>query len=346
MALNFTSDTKRLICLAILLGIYLLSGAVVFQVLENENDKLEIQELNSMKKFFLEKHNMTPEDFDLLVEKVENAVKHRCGGDPDQWCTSRWTYYASLYFTWSVVTTVGYGHLAPSTVGGRVFCMVFALFGIPLNLMVLRHIGDRVNQLISYIHFLVETKLLKRESQPVVTKTLMWTLFALLIMLIVGAFLYLQEEQWNFLEGVYFCFITFSTIGFGDLVPNGGQAPSDVGSIIMELLRATVVLLGVSMFFSIITSVLTASEELRVNFPAEKDLDALRKKSENSLGSGEIEGQDKVKSREEKRIQNDVESGNIDDVKDVKSTKTGHSLTEPKRVGEKFGANSQQWGKE
>ena len=107
MAVNFTSDTKRLICLAILLGIYLLSGAVVFQVLENENDKLEIQELNSMKKFFLEKHNMTPDDFDFLVEKVENAVKHRCGGDPDQWCTSRWTYYASLYFTWSVVTTVG-----------------------------------------------------------------------------------------------------------------------------------------------------------------------------------------------------------------------------------------------
>ena len=89
--------------------------------------------------------------------------------------------------------------------------------------MVLRHIGDRVNQLISYIHFLVETKLLNRESQPVVTKTLMWTLLALLMMLFVGAFLYLQEEQWNFLEGVYFCFITFSTIGFGDLVPNGGK---------------------------------------------------------------------------------------------------------------------------
>lgn len=133
---------------------------------------------------------------------------------------------------------------------------------------------------------------------------------------------------------------------YQDYFFSSGQAPSDVGSIIMELLRATVVLLGVSMFFSIITSVLTASEELRVNFPAEKDLDALRKKSENSLGSGEIEGQDKVKSREEKRIQNDVESGNIDAVKDAKSTKTGHSLTEPKRVGEKFGANSQQWGKE
>lgn len=89
--------------------------------------------------------------------------------------------------------------------------------------MVLRHIGDRVNHLISYVHFLVETKLLKRESQQVATKTLMWTLLVLIVMLFVGAFLYLQKEQWNFLEGVYFCFITFSTIGFGDLVPNGGE---------------------------------------------------------------------------------------------------------------------------
>lgn len=107
MEFNFATDTKRLICLAVLLGIYLLSGAAVFQVLENENEKLEVQQLNSVKRLFLQKHNMTSEDFDFLVEKVETAVRHRCGGDPDQWCTSRWTYYASLYFTWSVVTTVG-----------------------------------------------------------------------------------------------------------------------------------------------------------------------------------------------------------------------------------------------
>ena len=103
------------------------------------------------------------------------------------------------------------------------FCMIFALFGIPLNLMVLRHIGDRVNQAISYIHYFMERKILQRESGIVATKTLMWTLLVLILMLFVGALLYLQEEQWNFLEGVYFCFITFSTIGFGDLVPNGGK---------------------------------------------------------------------------------------------------------------------------
>ena len=105
-----------------------------------------------------------------------------------------------------------------------------------------------------------------------------------------------------------------------------GQAPSDVESIIMELLRATVVLLGVSMFFSIITSVLTASEELRVNFPAGKHLDDLGKKSEKSLESGEIEVQEKLKDQEEKRIMNDVESGNINAVKDKNSTTMGASL--------------------
>ncbi|KAJ7361926.1 hypothetical protein OS493_014573 [Desmophyllum pertusum] len=336
MALNFTSDTKRLICLATLLGIYLLSGAVVFQVLENENDKLEIQQLNSVKKFFLGKHNMTPEDFDFLVEKVENAVKHRCGGDPDQWCTSRWTYYASVYFTWSVVTTVGYGHLAPSTVGGRVFCMVFALFGIPLNLMVLRHIGDRVNQLIGYVHFLVETKLLKRETQPVTTRTLLWTLLVLLVMLFVGAFLYLQKEEWNFLEGVYFCFITFSTIGFGDLVPNGGQAPTDVGNIIMELLRAVVVLLGVSMFFSIITSVLTASEELRVNFPSGKYLGASDKSTADSPESMREEGQDKTEDPDARINIEDIESESVDEAGVTLSLQESKNVaeTEPIQNGE------------
>lgn len=34
-----------------------------------------------------------------------------------------------------------------------------------------------------------------------------------------GAVLFSLWEKWTFLNGAYFCFITLSTIGFGDLVP-------------------------------------------------------------------------------------------------------------------------------
>ena len=34
-----------------------------------------------------------------------------------------------------------------------------------------------------------------------------------------GAILFGEWEQWLFLDGFYFCFITLTTIGFGDMVP-------------------------------------------------------------------------------------------------------------------------------
>ncbi|RLU22961.1 hypothetical protein DMN91_005239 [Ooceraea biroi] len=34
-----------------------------------------------------------------------------------------------------------------------------------------------------------------------------------------GAILFAHWEDWNLLDGSYFCFISLSTIGFGDIVP-------------------------------------------------------------------------------------------------------------------------------
>ncbi|XP_032218968.2 potassium channel subfamily K member 15 [Nematostella vectensis] len=270
MAFVLASDTKRLVCLAILLGVYLLSGAAVFQVLENENENKDVVNLNSLRMTFCKKYNISTEDFELLVGKVERATKYRCGGPPESWCMSRWSYYASLYFTWSVVTTIGYGHLAPSTLGGRIFCMIFALFGIPLNLMILKNLGDRIKDVIHYVHFLLATRVMKREGEYLTTYTLPWTLGFMFAMLVIGAILYAQTEHWNYFDGIYFCFITFSTIGFGDLVPNQGGPPCTVIEVVKETFRALVIILGLSMFFSVISSIMSASEELRITFPLSK----------------------------------------------------------------------------
>ncbi|TRY73133.1 hypothetical protein TCAL_08800 [Tigriopus californicus] len=65
--------------------------------------------------------------------------------------TYKWTYVQSVFFTSTIITTVGYGHIAPSTVGGRVFCILFAIIGIPFTLSVIADVGQITATLISVV---------------------------------------------------------------------------------------------------------------------------------------------------------------------------------------------------
>uniref|UniRef100_A0A670Y6G2 Potassium two pore domain channel subfamily K member 17 n=1 Tax=Pseudonaja textilis TaxID=8673 RepID=A0A670Y6G2_PSETE len=115
----------------------------------------------------------------------------------------RWDFVGSFFFSVSTVTTIGYGNLSPNSVVSQVFCIFFALFGIPLNLILLNRIGQLM---LSGVHLSV---------------VLTWTCAlgaGLLLFLLLPPLLFTAIEGWTYEEGFYYSFITLSTIGFGDYV--------------------------------------------------------------------------------------------------------------------------------
>ena len=64
-----------------------------------------------------------------------------------------------------------------------------------------------------------------------------------------------------------------------------GKEPVGAYGIAMEILQAFVVILGLSILFSIISSVLTVSEEIRITFPMSKD-SASQQTTDKDMRSG------------------------------------------------------------
>ncbi|XP_044260312.1 uncharacterized protein LOC123008529 [Tribolium madens] len=58
--------------------------------------------------------------------------------------------------------------------------------------------------------------------------------FLVVSYIVAGAFLFKSWENWELLDAAYFCFITLTTIGFGDLVPAKGVTHDTLGDGIID----------------------------------------------------------------------------------------------------------------
>lgn len=147
-------------------------------------------------------------------------------GSPSVDTPPRWTLLQGVFFASTVLTTIGYGNIAPVTLSGRVFCLSFALIGIPLTLSVIADLGVLLASAVSAIPCWGWCR--SWWSLDDGGKAAMWrnglialgAVLLLFVYLAAGAAMFtLWEDGWDFFDGFYFCFITMTTIGFGDLVP-------------------------------------------------------------------------------------------------------------------------------
>uniref|UniRef100_A0A914EIA5 Potassium channel domain-containing protein n=1 Tax=Acrobeloides nanus TaxID=290746 RepID=A0A914EIA5_9BILA len=202
--------SKRAIWLLTAMFLYLVFGAFVFSMLESDKDEEIRQEISTTREIMQAKYNFSDEDFEELETVVVKSIPHGAG--------YQWQFVGAFFFCTVVLTTVGYGHSTPATIGGKLFCMIFALFGIPLGLIMFQSIGERVNAIIAFCLATVRTILAKWRiyvMKEITSKHL----------LLVG-----------FSVGSLTIFVV-GTIGLGDFVPlqTSGRLQKDPGYVLFTL---------------------------------------------------------------------------------------------------------------
>ncbi|KAJ3586361.1 hypothetical protein NHX12_012760, partial [Muraenolepis orangiensis] len=111
-----------------------------------------------------------------------------------------------------------YGHAAPGTDAGKVFCMFYAVLGIPLTLVMFQSLGERMNTFVRRLLRQAKRCLGFRRVQVSMENMVSVGFLSCVGMLCVGATAFSHFEDWSFFHAYYYCFITLTTIGFGDFV--------------------------------------------------------------------------------------------------------------------------------
>ncbi|KAF3824915.1 potassium channel subfamily K member 15 [Mirounga leonina] len=189
---------------------YLLVGAAVFDALESEAERGRQRLLAQKRGEFRRKYGFSAEDYRELERLALQAEPHRAG--------RRWKFAGSFYFAITVITTIGYGHAAPGTDSGKVFCMFYALLGIPLTLVTFQSLGERLNALVRRLLLAAKRCLGLRRPRVSTENMVVAGLLACAATLALGAAAFAHFEGWTFFHAYYYCFITLTTIGFGDFV--------------------------------------------------------------------------------------------------------------------------------
>ncbi|NXL36038.1 KCNKH protein, partial [Glaucidium brasilianum] len=193
-------------------------GAGVLQALERPAEVQAAQQLLQQHWELLANHTcLQPPALQRLIQGIIQAYKSGITLQGNSTSLGRWDFSGSFFFSISAITTIGYGNLSPSTAAGRIFCILFALFGIPLNLVLLNEIGQLMLLGVQHCaHHLEEVFHWQKKASLLIKTCALVT--GLLLFLLLPPLLFFDKEGWSYEEGFYYSFITLSTIGFGDYV--------------------------------------------------------------------------------------------------------------------------------
>ena len=167
----------------------------------------------------------------------------------------------------------GYGHITPETPLGQLLTVLYCFVGLPISMLTLKTFGELLSKMVNNFIHMLETKVLGGRRPRRVKMKSFFTILTLMV-LTLCAFGLKQSymEGWTFIEGVYAWFVTLSTIGYGDYVPNWGLLLRCEESLHSKIALGLVIsasalpaMVALSVVSGVHNSVVEALEELRIN---------------------------------------------------------------------------------
>ncbi|ULU04086.1 hypothetical protein L3Y34_017112 [Caenorhabditis briggsae] len=184
----------------------------------------------------------------------ERKRRHRHGKNRGEKGSEKmWTTSSALFFAATTMATIGYGNIVPVTPLGRLACVLFALFGAPIAIITIGDLGkflsectiwlykhmrkgsarmetawrrfrgleDSINDDLESASKNQESSILDMEMDEIdkseVPVLMVFTIILLYIAF--GGILFSILEDWSYMDAFYYSFISLTTIGFGDIVP-------------------------------------------------------------------------------------------------------------------------------
>ncbi|KAL5287466.1 hypothetical protein ACFFRR_008393 [Megaselia abdita] len=232
-------------CCAHFLALILLCGfgGLLFRYTEGYLENIYKCEIRKVKRDFIDvlwsqSHNMREDDWksqarNRLRTFEEEILKYNVLHGRSFPGARAWNFVNSVLYCWTVVTTIGYGHIVPQTTLGRSLTIIYAIIGIPIFLILLADFGKVFTRGLKFF-WAFARRLYNRgtcrkskdanqsetfEIDDEFNLPISLASGMLILYILAGAMIYTCWEDWDYFEAFYFVFISMSTIGFGDYVP-------------------------------------------------------------------------------------------------------------------------------
>ncbi|KAI0221122.1 Potassium channel [Massospora cicadina] len=125
-----------------------------------------------------------------------------------------WSFTRGVYFTLVTMTTIGFGDYVPKETSTRIFLFPYSIVGIVAMGILINSIRIVIIEKFEsiYLEKLDELGIADLERYFTLSKKAT----AVGIPTALGAVIFMGVEGWSYFEALYFCFVSFTTVGYGD----------------------------------------------------------------------------------------------------------------------------------